>query len=116
VATLGDEELVREVLDDFRSSRLSDAEKALFAYLEKVNSAANQIRQADIDELKGFGWSDEAIYDAVTVCSLFNFYNRWNDAMGTPDLPAFAYDLTGKRIAEHGYYQKPEGGRRGGGE
>jgi uncharacterized peroxidase-related enzyme len=109
VATLGDEELVRQVLDDFRSSRLNDAEKALFAFLEKVNSASNQIRQADIDELKKFDWTDEAIYDAVTVCSLFNFYNRWNDAMGTPDMPAFAYEMTGKRIAEHGYFQEPEG-------
>jgi uncharacterized peroxidase-related enzyme len=108
VATLGDEELVRQVVDDFRSSRLSDAEKALFAFLEKVNSASNQIRQADVDELKKFAWTDEAIYDAVTVCSLFNFYNRWNDAMGTPDMPAFAYEMTGQRIAEHGYYQKPE--------
>jgi uncharacterized peroxidase-related enzyme len=108
VATLEDEELVRQVLDDYRSSRLSDAEKALFAFIEKVNSASNQIRQADIDELKKSGWTDEAIYDAVTVCSLFNFYNRWNDAMGTTDMPAFAYEMTGKRIAEHGYYQKPE--------
>jgi uncharacterized peroxidase-related enzyme len=105
VATLGDEELVRQVLDDFRSSQLSDAEKALFAYLEKVNSAAYKIRQTDIEELQRFGWSDEAIYDAVTVCSLFNFYNRWNDAMGTPDLPAFAYEMSGKRIASHGYFQ-----------
>jgi uncharacterized peroxidase-related enzyme len=118
VATLGDEELVREVLDDYRSSRLSDAEKALFAYLDKVNSAANQIRQADIEELKTFGWSDEAIYDAVTVCSLFNFYNRWNDAMGTPDMPALAYEMSGKRIAENGYFQEEKGeeGSKGVGE
>lgn len=108
VAALGDEELVQQVLNDYRSSRLSDAEKALFAFLEKVNSASNQIRQTDIDELKKFNWTDEAIYDAVTVCSLFNFYNRWNDATGTTDMPAFAYEMTGKRIAEHGYFQKPE--------
>lgn len=111
VTALGDEELVQQVLDDYRSSRLSDAEKALFAFIEKVNSASNQIRQTDIDELKKFAWTDEAIYDAVTVCSLFNFYNRWNDAMGTPDMPAFAYEMTGKRIAEHGYFQEKEKGR-----
>ena len=108
VTALGDEELVQQVLDDYRSSRLSDAEKALFAFIEKVNSASNQIRQTDIDELKKFDWTDEAIYDAVTVCSLFNFYNRWNDAMGTPDMPAFAYEMTGKRIAEHGYFQEKQ--------
>ena len=93
------------MLADFRASRLSHAEKALFAFIEKVNAAASQIRQADIDELKTFGWTDEAIYDAITVCALFNFYNRWNDGAGTEDMPAFAYEMTGKRIAEHGYFQ-----------
>jgi alkylhydroperoxidase family enzyme len=113
VAALGDEELVQQVLDDYLSSRLLDAEKALFVFIEKVNSASNQIRQTDIDELKKFNWTDEAIYDAVTVCSLFNFYNRWNDAMGTTDMPAFAYEMTGKRIVEHGYFQEREKGREG---
>jgi alkylhydroperoxidase family enzyme len=105
---LGDRELVGQVLADFRASGLNDSEKALFAFLEKVNAAANQIRQIDIDELKTFGWTDEAIYDAITVCSLFNFYNRWNDAAGTEDMPAFAYDMSGKRMAEHGYYREEE--------
>ena len=102
---LNDADLVQQVLTDFRSSRLSDAEKALFAFLEKVNSAANQIRQADIAELHAHDWSDEAIYDAITVSALFNFYNRWNDAAGTSDMPAAAYEMSGKRIAENGYYQ-----------
>jgi alkylhydroperoxidase family enzyme len=96
---------VQEVLTDLQASRLSAAEKALFVFIEKVNARASQIRQADIDELKTFGWTDEAIYDAITVCALFNFYNRWNDGAGTEDMPPFAYEMTGKRIAEHGYHQ-----------
>jgi hypothetical protein len=28
------------------------------------------------------GWDDEAIYFTVTVCALFNFYNRRIDANG----------------------------------
>ena len=101
-------EYVEAVLEDYRTSPLTEAEKALFAYLEKVNLAASQIRQSYIDEVKRHGWTDEAIYDAVTVCSLFNFYNRWNDAMGTADMPAFAYEMSGKRIAAHGYYHGDE--------
>ena len=61
--------------------------------------------RSDIDALKGHGWTEEAIYDAVTVCALFNFYNRWMDATGVPDMPAAAYELSGKRLAEHGYFQ-----------
>lgn len=56
-----------------------------------------------MDEVKQAGWSEEAIYDAITVCSLFNFYNRWIDATGVQDMPAAAYEMSGKRMAAHGY-------------
>ena len=77
--------------------------KALFAFVDKVNRTSNQIRQPDVDEVLRAGWSEEAIYDAITVCSLFNFYNRWIDATGVQDMPAEAYELSGVRMAEHGY-------------
>jgi uncharacterized peroxidase-related enzyme len=93
---LGDRELVRAVLADFRASPLAVAEKALFAYVEKVNRNPNQVRQEDVDTVKQAGWSDEAIYDAATVCALFNFYNRWIDATGVHDMPAAAYEFSGE--------------------
>ncbi len=93
------------MLEDFRSSKLSDKDKALFAFIEKMNRESNKITQADVDEVKRAGWSDEAIYDAVTVCALFNFYNRWVDATGVHDMPASAYELSGKRLKEYGYVQ-----------
>jgi uncharacterized peroxidase-related enzyme len=103
---LGDRELVRAVLHDLASSPLPDAEKALLAYVDKLNLNPSQVDQADIDALKQAGWSDEAIYDAVTVCALFNFYNRWVDGTGVHDMPAAAYEMTGQRLKEFGYYRK----------
>jgi alkylhydroperoxidase family enzyme len=84
---------------------LSDKDKALFAFIEQVNRTSNQIKQQDVDEVKRAGWTDEAIYDAITVCSLFNFYNRWCDAAGVQDMPAQAYEFSGVRLKEHGYFQ-----------
>ena len=49
------------------------------------------------------GWTDEAIYDAINVCGLFNFYNRWIDASGVCEMPEEAHRLSGKRLAERGY-------------
>jgi alkylhydroperoxidase family enzyme len=94
------------VLHDLASSPLPDAEKALLAYVDRLNLNPSQVGQADIDALKQGGWSDEAIYDAVTVCALFNFYNRWVDGTGVHDLPAAAYEMTGQRLKEFGYYRK----------
>jgi uncharacterized peroxidase-related enzyme len=105
-ALLGDRELVRAVLHDFRTSPLPDAEKALFTYVDKLNCNPSQIRQADVDAVKQAGWSDEAIYDAATVCALFNFYNRWIEGTGVHDMPASAYELSGERLKEFGYYRK----------
>ena len=91
------------VLEDFRTAPISEREKALFALVEKVNRQSNQIRQSDIDAARSAGWSDEALYDAITVCALFNFYNIWVDAAGVHDMPAAAYEMSGKRLATQGY-------------
>jgi alkylhydroperoxidase family enzyme len=100
---LGNRSLVDAVLEDYRTAPIDDREKALFGFIEKMNEQSNQIRRADIDSLKQAGWTEEAIYDAVTVCALFRFYNAWIDATGVHDLPAAAYALSGKRMAEQGY-------------
>jgi alkylhydroperoxidase family enzyme len=100
---LGDRSLVDAVLEDFRTAPIDDRDKALFGFIEKMNAQSNQIRRDDIDSLKEAGWTEEAIYDAITVCALFKFYNAWIDATGVHDLPAAAYALSGKRMAEQGY-------------
>jgi hypothetical protein len=56
-----------------------------------------------VEEVKAAGWSEEALYDAITVCALFNFYNKWIDATGVSDMPAAAYAVSGERLATFGY-------------
>jgi hypothetical protein len=56
-----------------------------------------------VTALKAVGWSDEAIYDAINVCALFNFYNRWIDATGVRQHPPELYHFTGMRLAQDGY-------------
>jgi hypothetical protein len=53
------------------------------------------------------GWSEEELYDAITVCALFKFYNTWIDATGVRDMPDFAYEMSGKRLAAVGYTPEP---------
>lgn len=98
------------VLEDFRTAPIGEEEKALFTFLEKVNRASNEVTQEDVDRVKAAGWSDEAVYDAVTVCALFNFYNVWIDATGVRDMPSMAYDMSGKRLAERGYVMETDSG------
>jgi alkylhydroperoxidase family enzyme len=95
--------LVTAVLQDYRTAPISDQEKALFAFIEKVNRESSRLRKEDVEEVKAAGWSEEALYDAITVCALFNFYNKWIDATGVGDMSAAAYAASGERLATSGY-------------
>jgi hypothetical protein len=71
--------------------------------VRKIVHDSTSIRQADVDEARRAGWSDEALYDAITVCALFQFYNTWIDATGVDDMPPAAYEMSGQRLATQGY-------------
>lgn len=85
------------------SSGLDERHKALFRFVDKVNAASPTITHADLDVPRAAGWTDEALYFAITVCALFNFYNRWIDATGVHALSDEAHREGGKRSAIHGY-------------
>jgi alkylhydroperoxidase family enzyme len=97
--------LVDAVLQDYRTAPISDRERALFKFVEKMNGESSRLQQHDVDEARSAGWSDEALYDAITVCALFNFYNKWIDGTGVSDMPAAAYAMSGERLATVGYVQ-----------
>lgn len=94
------------MLKDLESSALAEKEKALFRFVDKVNHDSPRITAEDMQPLYAVGWTDEAIYFAITVCALFNFYNRWIDASGVHPLSDEAHRVGGKRTAVHGYVRK----------
>jgi alkylhydroperoxidase family enzyme len=103
---LGSESLVWSVLRDLENSPLDEKDKALFRFVTKVNRHSPEITAADMNPLYDVGWTDDAIYYAITVCALFNFYNRWIDASGVHALSDEAHRQGGKRSAIHGYVRK----------
>jgi hypothetical protein len=103
---LGSEELVQSVLRDLESSALPEKEKALLRFVSKVNLQSPDIGPKDMKPLYEVGWADDAIYYAITVCALFNFYNRWIDASGVHAMSDEAHREGGKRTAAHGYVRK----------
>ena len=93
--------MVKSVLDDYRSAPIDAKFAELLVLIEKAARNASSVTREDIDAVRAAGWTDEAIYDAVTVCALFNFYTTWVDASGVGDLGD--YTASGKRMAENGY-------------
>ena len=94
------------MLRDLETSQLEEKDKALMRFVAKVNHASPEITAADMQPLYVAGWDDEAIYYAITVCALFNFYNRWIDAAGVHALSEEGHREGGKRMASHGYVRE----------
>ena len=88
------------------SSPLDDRHKTLFRFLDRVNHDSPAIQAGDLDAVRAAGWTDDELYFAITVCALFNFYNRWIDATGVHALSDEAHRLGGKRSAVHGYVRE----------
>jgi uncharacterized protein YciW len=94
------------VIRDLETSGLTEKEKALFRFVDLVNGHSVSITARDMEPLHAVGWDDDAIYYAITVCALFNFYNRWVDASGVHALSDEAHRQGGKRSATVGYVRK----------
>ena len=88
---------------DLETCGLDEKHKALFRLIDKVNHDSPRMTPADLDVARAAGWSDEELYFAITVCALFNFYNRWIDASGVHALSDEAHRQGGKRSAAGGY-------------
>ena len=94
------------MLENAATSGLDDQHKALFRFIDKVNHDSPSITPLDLDEARQAGWTDEALYFAITVCALFNFYNRWIDASGVHAMSEEAHRQYGLRTAQNGYLRK----------
>jgi uncharacterized peroxidase-related enzyme len=98
-----EEGLVDEVLRDVETSRLDSAHKALFRYVAKLAEAPYKISDTDINNLKAEGWSEEEIYDTLTVSAVFKFYNTWNNGSGVQTMKSSEYLYSGKVLNTLGY-------------
>jgi len=99
---LGDD-LVGGVLRDLESLGLEEKEKALLRFAGKATRNLPSTALADIEQLRSAGWNDEAIFYTITVCALFNFYNRWITASGVHAVSDEGHRRHGKVLAQKGY-------------
>ncbi|MCC6742004.1 MAG: peroxidase [Planctomycetia bacterium] len=75
----------------------------LLRFVRKAATASATMTAEDAATARAAGWTDEALYDAVTVVALFRFFNTWCDSHGVRAMPPAEHALSGKRIASEGY-------------
>ncbi|MBI1746584.1 MAG: peroxidase-related enzyme [Acidobacteria bacterium] len=77
-----DDELVAKIKTDYRQARLSDRQRALCEFAQKLTAAPAKMTEHDIELLRAVGLTDGDILDTVQVISYFNYINRLADALG----------------------------------
>ena len=74
------------IVKDFRNAGLTPEEVALMSFAQKISTQADQVSEKDMDELRGFGLTDEEILNVVVACTARNFFSKTLDALGAvPD-------------------------------
>ena len=74
--------MVEALKHDYREAKLAPSDRALMDYVVKVTREPWNTSAEDIETLRGQGFEDDAIHDAVQVASYFNYINRVADALG----------------------------------
>ena len=79
------QEQVQGILEDIDGSSLIDEKtKRLLHFSETVTRNAFKVHEGTMEDLRGHGCTDEDIFEAIAVTSLFNFMDRMADALGAP--------------------------------
>jgi uncharacterized peroxidase-related enzyme len=81
VASL-DAELAAAVKRDWRTAPITDAERVMLGYVEKLTRAPRSIWQDDLEALRAAGFDDTGILQINLIASFFNYVNRVADGLG----------------------------------
>jgi len=96
------EQLIRDLVDDPQSAAADAKLKPVLAYLRKLTLTPTQMTQQDADAVFAAGWDQRALYDAIQICCLYNFMNRFVEGLGLTPIPD-QFEMEGKMIRGGGY-------------
>ncbi len=77
-----DEAMIEAMVADLDSVKGLDKLKPILQYVKKMNFLPSKIVKADAQAVFDAGWSEEALYEAIQVCALFNMMNRIIEGAG----------------------------------
>lgn len=75
------------LMADLAASAVDEKLKPLLAYVAKLTKTPAMMAEADAGAVYAAGWCEQALFDAVSVCALFNFMNRIVEGSGIKSNP-----------------------------
>ncbi len=77
-----DDGLVEAIQKDYRTAPISDEDRTMLEYVEKLTRDATRVSREDHDRLRAAGFDDKGILQITLIASWFNYINRVADALG----------------------------------
>ncbi len=74
--------MVEELTTDWRNAELSDADRRMLEYTEKLTLEPWEMNGSDVVALRDQGFSDSAILDINQVTGYYAFANRLAEGLG----------------------------------
>ena len=99
---LGDEEMVRRVLEDPSTAAEPRLRHAL-GFIRKLLLSPSEVAADDVRPLLAAGASRQAVADAVYVCFLFSTYTRLADTLGWEIPSEAAFQAGARKLLTRGY-------------
>ena len=79
---------------DYKRAGLDERTVAMLDYAVKITKEPVSCNEADIENLRQFGFTDETIFDIAEIAAMYNFTNRLASATGM--LPNKEYHTLGR--------------------
>ncbi len=77
-----DEVVFDELIQDISSASVSKNLKPVLGYVKKLTLTPHKMVDADAKLIYAAGWDEQALLDAVSVCAIANYFNRFVDGVG----------------------------------
>ena len=77
-----DDDLKESLCSNWRTAPISDLNKLILDYVEKITLTPAAIDAGYIDTLRSRGFDDLILHDIVQVAAYFNYVNRLADGLG----------------------------------
>jgi len=77
-----DAELAAAIKRDWRTAPITDAERVMLTYVEKLTRAPRSIWKDDLDALRAAGFDDTGILQINLIAAFFAYVNRVADGLG----------------------------------
>ncbi|MGH3811345.1 MAG: carboxymuconolactone decarboxylase family protein [Pseudonocardiaceae bacterium] len=96
------EGILEGLLEDVETAAVEERLRPLLSYVAKLTVEPSRVGSHDAQAVMAAGWSEQALFDSVAVCGLFNLMNRLVEGLGVAGDEQY-FGVAADRLADGGY-------------